>query len=389
MLGTILALLGSFMGVFVVFKYIILMQLRLDARSFKTLFSLIRQNRKFVLYEQLVADSEYPEIFCAMCSINGCPFFLIDHKEQFMTAGFQGKELVTTLTCFRWQYKRLYNYLTVKLKALELNIGVPVELVLPYYNDRIGMLKHPTGEPKLDPEVWQDIEQEVAEVFAGKRPRTGAILYGPPGNGKTCFCKYLATKYKVPIKLLTFSPDFTNHKIMSMFARIEGPCIVLLEDFDNYFDGRKCILGTQNNSIMFSFDVILNGLDGVYNTYENVVFIMTANDIDKIDSAIKCRPSRFKYVRKFANPDAAIRKKLLSIETPFAEDLNLDQLMRVNEYLESGLSVVTAIGNVKEIDHAEIQKMAFSSFLLRQSENSPGTPEDDWFSVVNGKKVTL
>jgi hypothetical protein len=53
---------------------------------------------------------------------------------------------------------------------------------------------------------------------------------------------------------------------MAMFSQITPNSIVLFEDFDNYFNGRECILGSGNTGIRFTFDIILNGLDGVYNT---------------------------------------------------------------------------------------------------------------------------
>jgi AAA+ superfamily predicted ATPase len=133
-----------------------------------------------------------------------------------------------------------------------------------------------------------------------------------------------------------------------MFTQINSPCIVLLEDFDNYFDGRKCIIGgsisgTNNTNIKFTFDVILNCLDGVYNTYEGVTFIMTANDIDKIDTALKNRPSRFKYVRKFDNPDDQTRTKLIGDWSGKTNGLNIDQIMRLKECQENGLDLETSI----------------------------------------------
>lgn len=361
MWGTVLALLGSFMGVFVLFKYILLMEARLDAKTFKALYEIIKGGRKFIVNEEFITESKYPVVFQAFCSISDCPLFYINHSERLLTAGFQGKELVTTVVCFRWRYNRLRDYLTTRLKELELSMGVPVELITPNYSDRIGMLKKPTSEPLLDQAVWMDIAKEVEEVFAGKRDKTGAIFYGPPGNGKTSFIKYLATKHRVPIKLITFSPDYSNHDLMAIFSQIGTKCIVLFEDFDNYFDGRNCILGTHNQNIKFTYDIILNGLDGVYNTYEGVVFIMTVNYIEKVDPAMRNRPSRFKYVRKFDNPSAKIRAKLIP-EVDLPDGLNLDQLMRVREYLGAGLDLPTALRNINDVNEEEMNMLAYLEY---------------------------
>lgn len=370
MWGTILAVLGSFMGVFVLIKYVILMELRLDAKTFKALFEIIKEGKSFAISEEFVTDAKYPIIFQAFCSIKDAPFFFLNHSERLLTAGFQGKESVSTVTCFRWKYSRLRSYLEKQLKELELVMGVPVELITPNYIDRIGMLKTPGREPLLKKEVWQDIADEVDEVFTGKRDKTGAILYGPPGNGKTSFVKYLATKHRVPIRLITFNPDFTNHDLMGIFSQIGPRCIVLLEDFDNYFDGRSCIVGTFNSHIKFTFDIILNGLDGVYTTYENVVFIMTVNHLEKVDSALKSRPSRFKYVRKFDNPDDEVRASLLPPEAvAISQDLNLDQLLRLKEYLEAGLSLTTAMNNISKGDWEERERMAYLNYHSNARSN--------------------
>jgi len=211
-------------------------------------------------------------------------------------------------------------------------LGVPVQLMLPYGADKIGSLKEVFSEPAAKADLWEDFEEEVLEVSDGKRRKTSALLYGSPGNGKTHLVKYLATKHKIPIMIFTLSPDWTNHDLLLIFSQIPKRCIVLFEDFDNYFDGRNCILGGDNKNIKFTFDIILNGLDGVYTTHENVVFIMTVNDIGKVDDALKNRPSRFKFVREFGNPDMETRKKILGSEMAVeSEGMSLDQVFKMAE----------------------------------------------------------
>ena len=148
----------------------------------------------------------------------------------------------------------------------------------------------------------------------------------------TSFIKYLATKYRLPLMIFTLNPDWTNHDLLLIFAQIPKGCIVLFEDFDNYFNKRTCIIGGDNKSIKFTFDIILNGLDGAYTTHENVVFIMTVNDIEKVDEALKNRPSRFKYVKHFGNPSLETRMKLLPHDLAVeAEGYNLDQVFKLKE----------------------------------------------------------
>ena len=99
---------------------------------------------------------------------------------------------------------------------------------------------------------------------------------------------------------------------------------------------------------MFSFDSVLNGIDGIYNTYNGLFFIMTANNIEKIDSALKNRPSRFRIVREFKKPDLETRLRILE-NTLWAEEsdgLNLDQVLRLREFKEQNIDLKTAMNKI-------------------------------------------
>lgn len=351
-LTTIVTALGSLVGIWAIIRYVILIELRIDNATFRTLYDLSKEQKKFVLEEEFFTESRHPMLFRAICAFKDAPWFYLNHAERLLQAGYHGKDYVTVIICLRWQYQSLKLFLLEKLKTMQLaTFGIPVQVATPWYTDKIGSLKW-GPEPIISELLWKDIDQEVAEVVAGKRKKTSGIFYGEPGNGKTSFVKYLAVKYQLPIKLITFSPEFSNYDIMTMFAQINSKCIVLLEDFDNYFDGRRCIIGNSlsggnNMGIKFTFDVILNCLDGVYNSYEGVIFIMTANDIEKVDSALKNRPSRFKYVRKFDNPDFETREKLIGEWAETTAGLNLDQIMRLKEFRELGHPLEAAMSKLE------------------------------------------
>lgn len=328
---TILTLLASLVGMWAFFKYVVLIEVRIDENTFKTMYDLCKDDKKLMVYEEYVTENRYPVEFTALCMFRGAPWFFINHSERLMQAGWDGKDYLTIIMCPRWKYKKLKAFLGKKLKEMQLStVGVPVSLMLPYGTDKIGSLKQLFDKPIAEESLWSDIDREVGEVSEGKRAKTSALLYGPPGNGKSFFIKYLATKYKMPLMVFTLNPDWTNHDLLLIFAQIPKKCIVLMEDFDNYFNKRKCTLGTDNKSIKFSFDIILNGLDGSYTTHEQVVFIMTVNDLDKVDEALKNRPSRFKFVREFSNPGLDLRKKLLPEEkVDGCKGMSLDQILNL------------------------------------------------------------
>lgn len=330
---TLLTVLASFVGAWAFLKYILLIDMRVDANTYKTLYDLCKDDRKVMVYEEFVSEKRHPVAYVAFCFFEGAPWFYLNHSERLMQAGFNDKDHVTVLTCFRWRYRALKRFLTDIVKKRQLHtLGVPVQLLLPYGMDKIGSLKEEFGEPVVADRLWRDFEEEVGEVSDGTRRKTSALLYGPPGNGKSHLIKYLATKHRMPLMIFTLNPDWTNHDLLLMFAEIPERSIVLFEDFDNYFDGRRCTLGGDNKGIKFSFDIILNGLDGAYTTHEGVVFIMTVNDIGKVDEALKSRPSRFKFVKEFGNPDRETRSRLLPPDLiEETEGMSLDQVFRVAE----------------------------------------------------------
>ncbi len=376
---------GALASVWVIFKYVILVTVRLDTRTFKTLYELAKDKKRFILSEELVTEAKYPIEYKAICWFPNAPWFILNHAERLLTAGWKGKDNITTLTCFRWSYNKAKIYLDTKIKDLQLDIGVPVEILSTYGADMIGLIRTQPPIPALNPKYWLDIEKEAADVFEGKKLKSGTLLYGPPGNNKTFFVKYLACKYRVPIKIITFTPDFDNFDVMLIFSQITGPCIVLFEDFDNYFHGRKCVLGSDNKNIKFTFDMILNGLDGVYNTYEKAFFVMTVNDIAKVDVALKSRPSRFKFIREFPCPELETRMKLLPKEwAEGSEGFSLDQVFRLKEFHENGLSLFESKNNLGLADKSDAtEKLAYLLYQERIKNGLAGDHEGDWIEAKN------
>lgn len=149
--------------------------------------------------------------------------------------------------------------------------------------------------------------------------KTGMLLYGEPGTGKSRLAKALAQTMNVPI--IPFNlVGVSDHDFREMWKIIRklAPCLVLFEDFDNVFDGRTNITdkvdplmaamssignGEQGNNTggdskqpfhKLNFSTFLNCLDGVDNI-DGIFTIITTNDIAKVDEAIKNRPGRIDF----------------------------------------------------------------------------------------------
>lgn len=132
--------------------------------------------------------------------------------------------------------------------------------------------------------------------------RRGALLIGPPGNGKThcvrALVKELAVSslYVQSLSHQYFTPEQMWHKV---FDRARGlrPCVLVLEDLDS--------LVTDENRSFF-----LNQLDG-FEQNHGLIVLATTNHPDRIDSAIIDRPSRFDRKYHFDLPTMNERSEYL------------------------------------------------------------------------------
>lgn len=194
----------------------------------------------------------------------------------------------------------------------------------------------------LDAERWIDAKQWYRERSIPWR--MGALLCGIPGSGKTSIVRALGFRHKLPVFSLQLSL-IGNDDLFKYFTKASecAPCILLIEDVDGVFHGRKNVLAEENPAEYhmmrrmaamsrprtasaqgdifgredepeplfkppLSFDTLLNCIDGV-DSSEGILLVMTTNDITKVDQALgrpvegeeslSTRPGRLDRVVRF------------------------------------------------------------------------------------------
>jgi len=128
--------------------------------------------------------------------------------------------------------------------------------------------------------------------------RRGALLIGPPGNGKTLCVKALIRELGLPclyIQSLEAKYGTPQRSIEAIFqrARTQAPCILVLEDIDALLTS-----GTRS--------LFLNELDG-FAQNAGVITLATTNHPERLDPSIVERPSRFDRKYHFMLPSAETR----------------------------------------------------------------------------------
>lgn len=173
------------------------------------------------------------------------------------------------------------------------------------------------GEELLEEvEVWaRSFDWYRSKRIPWKR---GWLLYGKPGTGKTSLAMAAAQTIRPggAVHQLQLA-GMTNATFKQRWQNIisyQAPRVILIEDIDNVFHGRKNVteaeifahhdatsdgkmsgvLGMASPMLRppppMTFDTLLNALDGADRSEGNL-FIVTTNDRSKIDSALS-RPGR-------------------------------------------------------------------------------------------------
>lgn len=328
-MNNVFAVLGvvstTLFSVWAVLKYLVIGSYKIDNDTSKRLIELVEAEARFkwILSNEYVTEPRYPSLYEAVVVMRNCLFF-ISRTERLLTAGWKDKDEVSVVVFPRWQRKKILD--VIRQNGLS-EPTIPVMALTPHGSDRLGALTpNPNSESVVDKSLCDEIEGSIEKMLSDGGPKVGMLLHGAPGNGKTQFIKHIAKKYSLPIYVVYLNPEYSNLDVAMMFSSIPRRCMVLMEDFDNYYNGRECTM--KNEQVKFTFDAFINSLDGIHNDYKQVVFAMTANDVSKIDESLRKRPSRFKHVKEFGNPSDDTRRKILNKEecVEATKGMTLDQV---------------------------------------------------------------
>lgn len=345
-------LLLSGFGLFTLLKFLILTEIRLDSATFYVFWNETKNNSRQILFaNEMTMEERKPIIYKTFCFFKNLPWFYVSNTERLLYTN-EGKDQVSYIICLRIHKKRIQEFFLTKIKDLYIkNKGIPVYLIMPWYVDQIGSLKSSVNL-KIKNSLFSRLENDIEESLNTTNNKVSALLYGEPGNGKTSSIRYFANKYQLPVYFISFRNDWGNHEILRVFSQIPKKCIVAIEDFDRYFDKSTPLLIDQK----FTLDTILNAMDGLYKTYEQVFMFITANDISKIDIALKSRPSRIKYLIHLDNPSKETREAMLpKIWADASDGMSMDRVCYLQYCHEIGMSLREALDSL-EIKNITLEK---------------------------------
>jgi len=190
------------------------------------------------------------------------------------------------------------------------------------------VLNRPLETVELDEQVKEnlvnDIEEylkpETKEFYAvnGIPYRRGYLFHGPPGTGKSSFCRAIAGRFRLELYMFSLaSRSIDEETLIRMFESLPNKCIVLLEDVDSAGIVREdnstknnenkddippappaapphgymfAPIVQEDNKPRITLSTLLNVIDGTA-AKEGRILVMTTNTPEALDKAL-IRPGR-------------------------------------------------------------------------------------------------
>lgn len=157
-------------------------------------------------------------------------------------------------------------------------------------------------ETSLNISLWARIEYAEAFRAANTSLRTGIVLAGEYGTGKSMTATVTALK-AIRNGYTYIVCDRADELVaVARIAREYGPVVVFCEDIDRVSSGDRNI----------SMDELLNVVDGIESKDAELILVFTTNDLDSMHEAMT-RPGRIDSVITLRFPDVEATEKLLRI----------------------------------------------------------------------------
>ena len=219
--------------------------------------------------------------------------------------------------------------------------------------------------PILNDNIKETLKKEI-KAFIDKEElykemnltyKRGILLHGGAGNGKTCFIKSIAHEMREEaIVIITENINEEINYIESFLADDDYNKylkIIVFEDIDGFHPSIR--------------SKMLNFLDGA-NKMHKVLFIATTNFPEKLDIAIKNRPSRFDDIKNIGLPNEQTRKRLLLKYFPNTKKELLEKAIRKSDGLSGShfkeLYILSRLNNWELNQTIEEVKNRFKAFEI-------------------------
>ncbi len=222
----------------------------------------------------------------------------------------------------------------------------------------------------------------------GIRPPRGALIYGPPGCGKTLLGRALATETGANM-ILVRGPEIlskwlgeSEKAVREIFrkAKASSPCVVIFDELDSLARYKSGEGGASETVLSQLLTEIEEGISS------RVVVIGITNRPDVMDNSL-LRTGRLDLVLYVSPPDEKGRLEIIKILTkkmPLANDVKLQEIaVATKNYTGADLAALCREAAVQAMrnNSSKISSQDFAN-SLKQVKPSITKEVDQWYNTV-------
>jgi transitional endoplasmic reticulum ATPase len=222
----------------------------------------------------------------------------------------------------------------------------------------------------------------------GIKPPKGALIYGPPGCGKTMIARALATESGANM-ILVKGPELlskwvgeSEKGIREIFrkAKASSPCVVIFDELDSLVRSKSGEGGVSETVLSQLLTEIEEGISS------RVVVLGITNRPDVLDNSL-LRTGRLDLVLYVPPPDERGRLEIIKILTakmPIDKDVNLQEIaVATQNYSGADLAALCRESAIQAMrrDSVKISNKDFAN-SLKQVRPSITKEVDQWYNSV-------
>jgi transitional endoplasmic reticulum ATPase len=222
----------------------------------------------------------------------------------------------------------------------------------------------------------------------GIKPPKGALIYGPPGCGKTLIARALATETGANM-ILVKGPEIlskwigeSEKAVREIFrkAKTSSPCVVIFDELDSLARFKSGEGGVSETVLSQLLTEIEEG------TSSRVVVIGITNRPDVLDNSL-LRTGRLDIVLYVPPPDDKGRLEIIKILTkkmPLASDVKLEEIaVATQNYTGADLAALCRESAVQAMRNNSA-KITNSDFAKGMKQVRPSITKevDQWYKTV-------
>lgn len=221
--------------------------------------------------------------------------------------------------------KRLYHYDQNRVDIFQIDNKDALKEKLAKGVYRYIVEKSPMGTERyfirmndfvLPPRLYGELEahgKHIISSFLRRQKSLGVLLYGTGGAGKSLLAKYISREMmeKEDIPTIVIQSEGIS-ELEYLISNISQPVVIILDEFEKMFEKPE----DQN--------YLLTLLDGMYRG--NFLFILTANEVKRVNPHFLNRPSRIRYALAYNGIDEDTVEEVLNdilVDKSKADDIKL------------------------------------------------------------------